>query len=343
METTINFKKMTISNLIIHNVIKRQHEKEVKSAIREREIKVEDKHDKFLSRILKIYYGKSNPSYGIFDANEISYPYQKLLREFIETKSTFKSFSTQAVEHFITKIKDEVNATGGFFLMVAFKSKDSDFIATIMLNNTTNYDIDESNLDINETLTLDIDKVDVANIINLKRWKQNDNTYLSFTKGRKNISDYFVNFIGCSKITDAKHYSQNLKVAFSEYLQHKRFSDEEKNKHKMNAYSYLKAASSARQDVTLDGFIHSVFPENYKEAKRFMSKRKYEVTSSFRCDMQTYRDYQFIFYKSKDLNFQFNRTLLDQQILVYNADKKHLTITKLDDSVVKQIEESAGQ
>lgn len=341
MAKTITLKKMTISNLIIHNVIKKQHEKEVKSVIRKTEIKVEDKHNKFLDRILKIYYGKSNPSYGVFDSNSTSYPYQKMLKDFVDTKTTFKAFSTQAVEHFVTKIKDEVNATGGFFLMVAFKSKDIDFIATIMLNNTTNYDIDESNLDINEKLTLDIDKVDVANIINLKKWEQKENTYLSFTKGRKNISDYFVNFIGCSKITDAKHYSQNLKVAFSDYLQHKGYADEEKAMYKISAYAYLKGASSSRQEVSLDGFVHSVFPEDHREAKRFLSRRKYEVTSSFRCDIQTYRDYQYIFYKSKDLNFQFSRTLLDQNILVYDHKKKHLTITKLDETVIKQIEEGA--
>lgn len=339
---SINFKKMVISNLIIHNIIKKQHEKEVKSIIRKTEIKVEDKHHAFLSRILKIYYGKSNPSYGIFDSNQTSYPYQKMVKDFITTKSTFNAFSTQAADHFTSKIKNEVNATGGFFLMAAFKSKEMNFIATIMLNNTTNYDIDENDLDINEKLTLDIDKVDVANILNLNKWNQGDNTYLSFTKGRKNISDYFVNFIGCSKITDAKHYSQNLKVAFNDFLIHKGYTDEEKARYKMDAYRYLKETSSIRQEVSVDGFVNSVFSDNPKEAKKFISRSKYEVTSSFRCDIQTYREYQYIFYKSKDLNFQFSRTLLDQQVLVYDSKKKHLTITKLDETVIKQIEEGVG-
>jgi nucleoid-associated protein YejK len=133
-----------IHNFIIHNVKKNQFDKTVTVKERANEINVKKTQLTFFEKLLEAYYKRSNPAYGIFDKNTISYPYQNLVTDFLATKTTFKDFSIKALNHFVSKIKDETNATGGFFLVAHFTSQKIPFLAVIMVNNMTNYDIDET-------------------------------------------------------------------------------------------------------------------------------------------------------------------------------------------------------
>lgn len=328
-----------IHNFIIHNVKKNQFDKTVTLKERATEIKIKSTQITFFEKLLEAYYKRSNPSYGVFDKNTISYPYQNLVSDFLDTKTTFKDFSIKSLNHFVSKIRDETNATGGFFLVAYFTSQKIPFLAIIMVNNMTNYDIDETSLDIVEKATLDIEKVDVANIINLNKWKLNDTTYLTFTKGRKKISEYFINFIGCTLLTDSRHYSKNLKVAFNDFLVSERFTEDQKVNYKMNAYGYLKDKAKTKTDINLTEFANSLFPENPENLISHLTKEEYQINSTFKCDMGTFKDYQYIFYNGKDLNFRFHRSLINNQRITYDIVNKTLTINKLDQSVINQIEQ----
>jgi len=328
---------LQIHNLIIHNIIKKQHDKEIKSKVRPTEIKVLETHNVFFEKLLKIYYNKSNPAYGVFDKNTTNYPYQTLVDNFLDNKNTFKDFTEYSMHLLINRMKMKTGTTGGFFLVCNFSSNGTDFLATIMLNNTTNYDIDEVNLDIVEKMTLDIDKVDVANIINLNKRRANSNTYLSFTKGRKQISEYFIEFIGCTKITDSKHYSSNLKRAINDFLIIEKYDDDLKASIKMKAHSIL--YQKKKTYIDLDEFCNALFPVNPDNFRNHVSKEEYEVTSNFKCDMNTFKDYQSIFFESPKLHFSFDRNLLDGETIVYDRDEKSLKFKNLAQSVINQIEQ----
>lgn len=327
---------LKIENLIIHNIIKKQHDKVITKKFRPTEISITDKHNVFFQKILNIYYKKSNPAYGIFDNDKTVYPYQTLVDDFLQTKTTFRNFTEYSMNLFVSKMK--TNSSGGFYLASYFTSNSNKFLAIVMLNNTTNYDIDESNLDIIEKMTLDIDKIDVANIINLTKRNQKTNTYLSFTKGRKEISDYFIDFIGCSKITDSKHFSNNLKVGINDFLIQEGFSNEEKIKIKMNAHSILYQRTKEKKEIDIQEFCNALFPEDPDKLKDFLSVEDREVTSNFKCEMSIFKDYQTIHFDSTRVKFQFDRDLLDDINIVYDRKEKSLKFKNLDQSVINQIE-----
>lgn len=330
---------MTIHNLIIHNIKKEQHDKNVKVKRRPHEIKPKQKEDDFFEKLLTVYYKKSNPTYGTFDPDKNNYPYQTYIKDFLATKTTFRDFSLKAVDHFVSKIKMEPNATGGFFLVLYYTNQKIPYLAIIMLNNKANYDIDEDSLEIVEKATLDIKKIDVANIVNLSRWKASDSTYLTFTKGRKKISDYFINFIGCTTYTDSKHFSQNLKAAINDYLLGEGYDDDEKVALKMKEHSYLKEKSRTQKDIQLQELGNTIFPENPEKFLSHLTQEKYSINPTFKCELSVFRDYQYIFYTSKNLNFRFHRNLLTEQKVVVNAKTKSLTFNNIEQSVIDQIEQ----
>ncbi|MCA0445164.1 MAG: nucleoid-associated protein [Bacteroidetes bacterium] len=330
---------LKIHNLIIHNILKKQFEKDVILKERQTEIVVGPKHEVFFEKILSIYYKKSNPAYGTFDGNITSYPFQTILSNFLAKSISFHEFTIKSLQHFTSKIKEETNATGGFFLIAYFTSQNQEFLATITLNNTTNYDIDEASLDIIEKMILDIEKVDVANIVNINKWKAKEKTYLTFTKGRKDISEYFISFIGCTQLTDSKHFSQQLKSAFNDYLISESLSEDDKISRRMCLFEYLSQKTKERTEISIDEIANNLFPEKPTEFKDFILQEKYGITPAFRCDINTFKDYQYVYFKGKDLNFKFHRNLLFNQTISYNKTEKSLTIKNLDQSVIDQIEQ----
>ena len=83
---------MTIHNLIIHNIVKKQFVKGIETInSRKTELKINKKETIFLEKLLNVYYNKSNPSYGVFDENASMYPLQNTINDFLDKKITLSN------------------------------------------------------------------------------------------------------------------------------------------------------------------------------------------------------------------------------------------------------------
>ena len=135
---------MELKAIIVHQIIKKRGEA-AKSHLRKALLPVNDELKEFIASVKTAYYKKSNPVYGIFDPDEGSYPYQNMLKKYLNEEMTFYEFSEKAVEHFIKTITKVYQATGGYILFAHFKDK-GDFIKCLLLNNKKQYNIDDETL-----------------------------------------------------------------------------------------------------------------------------------------------------------------------------------------------------
>jgi nucleoid-associated protein len=217
---------LNLKSIIVHRVSKNRGEK-ARVKLRTEEWPITEKHIEFVTMVKEVYYKKSNPIWGVFDKNEEQYPFQLLVKNYLSGKNDFMSFSIKAIEHFEFTITDIPQATGGYVLFAHFHDN-FDFIMTIVLSHKSAFNIDDQ-LDLNKLLSLDIEKLDVANFLNIKRWRDSEETYLSFTPGRKEVSRYFKKFIGCTDQISSKQQSIRLKKALLDYFNKLEIPEDEKN------------------------------------------------------------------------------------------------------------------
>jgi nucleoid-associated protein YejK len=196
---------MNLKALIVHRLDK-QAQQTASIILRDHVLSIGPREIELISNVKQVYYKKSNPSYGVFNENILSYPFQILLKRYIDDPTQFYSFTIDAMNHLLGLINDVSQATGGYVLFAHYGLQEEDFIITVMLNNKRQYNISD-NLSIEEIFSLDIDKLDVANFVNVTRWIKGADTYLSFARGHKEISNYFRNFIGCTDQISAKQSS----------------------------------------------------------------------------------------------------------------------------------------
>lgn len=118
----------------------------------------------------------------------------------------FYTFTIKSLEHYKLSLEAEIASTGGFMIFAHFINTDynNEYLLILTINNKNGYVLNENDLTIKDAKSLDLNKVDVACLINLTKWKNIESgldteskTYLSFVKGKKDVSYYFLSFIDC--------------------------------------------------------------------------------------------------------------------------------------------------
>ncbi len=323
---------MQVKNMVIHKLEKKQGGSAILTKAA-KQLTITGVHQNFMNEVKQVYYNKSNPVYGSFDEAATDYPYQSYLTNYLCGQTSFYDFSVKAILHFESVINEITLATGGYVLFCHFE-RSEDFVAVIVLNDKESYIIND-NLDVNANARLDIEKLDVANFTNCCRWNSQENRYLSFTKGKKEISNYFKRFIGCTDTTSAKESSESLQRAINDFLSEQRYNKNDTEATKELVFAYCAAQMKAKEDIRLN-FVSSLISGT--EPEKFMgfaSAEKYGVSAVFR-GYPTLKSLKYYTYNSRELTLVFDGKLLGSTI-IYDADKNNLLIKNIPDHLKNQL------
>ncbi len=323
--------------MILHSLIVHRLDKESQGVatmtLRNNLLPVGDREIEFVTNIKQVYYNKSNPNYGIFDPNAVTFPFQTMLRTYI-VDHRFLQFTASAMNHLLGLINAVPQATGGYVVFAHYTFQNEEFVITVMLNNKKQYNINDT-LSIEEILSLDIDKLDVANSVNITRWNNNEATYLSFARGRKDISNYFKRFIGCTDQTSAKESSESLKRAFLDYLPQLGFDTQEEEDLRNRVLNYCYAQTKRNEDISLHHISSMISAEEPDLFQVFASGEEYRVSSLIKGHNKTLKTLKFYVYRSKKLTIEFDSGLVNESIF-YNRQTNELRITNLPDDLRRQ-------
>jgi nucleoid-associated protein YejK len=255
---------MKLKNIVLHQII-REENQEPKLNLSSDLLTIDNTTNDFVKKLTKSYTLKS-PTYGAFDADVNNNPFQKNVRTYFQDKDFF-TFSTLAMNTLKSSMSVP-QAKGGYVVFAHYTESEKDFIVTVMLDNSERFVVNET-LGIEKLLGLDIDKVARANRINWQEWQDNQETYLSFIKGTRGVSDYFAKkFIGCTDFTSAKQNATNLNLAVSAYMRDNNFSYDERNHAKTRLKKYFDEQVDAKKDITVEAISACI---DSSEPTRFMN------------------------------------------------------------------------
>ena len=325
---------MELHQLILHKLLKEQNGIATLE-LREKPYLITDIEKAFVSEAKEVYYHKSNPNFGVFENNAISYPYQTMVNDYLEKKAEFLQFTKNAMQHFFSIINREPQATGGSVIFAHYTEHEEEFILIMMLNTKKQYNVN-SELGLYDLFVLDIEKLDLANTLNITKWKNGEDTYLSFTRGRKDISKYFRNFIGCTDQTTAKQSSNSFKGALLDYIKTLEKDDSVKEDIKNRVFNYCVEKIKKSEDISLAHISSMIDEENPDLFQKFASTEKYGVSALIKGHRQTLKSLKFYVYRSKKLSIEFDSSLMDQSIF-YNEKKNELRIKDVPEELKKQL------
>lgn len=323
---------LEIKNIVIHQLIKEANKRPVSNKQAEALLNVTEKEKMFMGRIHKSYYGKSSPVYGIFGDEDNSF--KNLLESYIEEKD-FYQFSVDVMHLYESRLRATISASGGFMLLcdyVSKKSKDYNLLV-VMMNNKDGYMVKED-LTLSEVKNLDLSKVDVAALINISKWnavRRGEDTesksYLSFVKGLKKVSFYFMSFIDCSDKTTSSESTERLLNAIDDYLQNKEYSREDCIKKRTNLQYYCQECLAKKKEILLDNVSMIINPEEPEDFKKMASDENYKVSAIISGDKSKLKTLNTVIYKGSTFSITFDYNLLGDDI-IFEKDES-LTLKNL--------------
>ncbi len=292
----------------------------------------------FVSVVSDAYYKKSNPVYGVFDANKASYPYQDLLTSYLTDPKTFYNFSKSAMNHLSATVTDIPMATGGYTLFAHYESKGETFCMVTMINDKNHFNVND-HLIVKKALGLDIERLDVANAVNISRWqkKKEGENYLSFVGGRKEISNYFLKFVGCTDRTEAKETSANFKRVFYTYVDTLGLSADEEDSLKKKVSEYAIEQVSKGDDIFVNHISSLINADEPRLFLEYAVTEENGVSSAFKGHRQTFRSMTQVSYSSRKLSVRFDTSLLGNTVF-YDDAENQLRITEVPDNLKRQIQ-----
>lgn len=335
---------ISIKGIVIHQVIKQAHTTFCSLKIAKTLISPTDKEKIFVANVKETYYKKSSPTYGIFGENDTKF--KMLLQEYCKKEISFYEFSKKATEYYKVIISRVSPATGGHIIYTHYSNtnEQNEYLFVLTINNKDGFVIDDD-LNIKDIKSLDLNKIDVACLINITKWQNiiinsqttDSKTYLSFVKGNKNVSRYFMAFIDCNDNTTSTESTKRLVKALDKYCISKDYDRATSIQKKNSVYDYCIDCITNKKEILLSAISALLDNENPNDFKEYAAQENNGVSEIISGDKTQLRKIKYTYYKSNDLTIIFDNKQLDNTIF-YNNKTKQLTFKHLPEKLIEELE-----
>ncbi len=290
---------ISVTNIIVHKLNKEGGKKNTALKLANAELLIDEQEVFFVADVRKSFQNKSNPTYGIFDDSRIVNNFRDTILDYRSGNLDFLSFTHKSMQFYELEIAKSAPATGAFMIFAdyVYKNNGDRYVLLFSINNKDGYNLSEE-LTIKQILNLDLSKLDVAAQINLSKWekytgKEDDNvkTYLSFIKGKKNLSDYFLDFIGCADKSTNTNFSQAMVKALIDFLNSKGFSTDEVRGKKKIVFDYCNTCIKEKREVLLSQISYMLDEDEPNEFAEFASSEAYGVSEVVKTDSKVLRSF----------------------------------------------------
>lgn len=333
-----------LTNIIVHRINKVAGKKDSVLKLADKELAVNKQERYFIADIRESFRKRSVPTYGIFEDEFDFNVFQQSLRDYKDDTIDFLDFTVKSMGYYERMIKTSAPATGGFIIFADFKITDNNderYILVFSINNKQGYNLNEEALSIQQIKNLELNKIDLATLINISRWNlsltntDEVKTYLAFIRGKKNISDYFQNFIGCADKTTATESSTRLKSAIHSYCVENGFDDTKTKDIKRKVYEYCQDCNRSKKEIQLTHISSIVDDESPEAFSAYASNEKFSVSEIIKYDSKTLKTLKFVDYQSEDFSIRINKQMIGKTAKI-NKEKKTLTLTNIPDELIAQ-------
>lgn len=252
------------------------------------------------------------------------------------------------MNHYKFILENTVSATGGYMIICEYTNltTSNDLLLILMINNKEGFVIDETHLTLDNIKNLDLSKVDVACLINLTEWSNIENnlpsdrmTYLSFVKGMKEVSYYFMSFIDVDNKNTSTESTKRLITAIEAFADIKRWDRDTKIGQKNKVFTYCHECIDSKKEILLSTISGILNPDNPDEFSDFATDDNYRVSSIISGDKSRMKFLKTISYADKEFKIEFDTKLILDNTIVLDASGKKLTIKNISPLLRDQIKE----
>lgn len=338
---------MEIKESIIHGVIKsRETNGDGSVGIKSRAdvLPVDERLESLGGEVLKLY-GRLSNGYGTFGGDALIHQFPVLLESYMREDIDLKRFSDDVCKLISVPMQEQWMATTTWPLFVRYENMGRDWLLIAMLKLKEGVGIDEKTMDLNDSLSFDVSNLYEAARIDLQKWRDDEQPYLSFIKRRATDADvtkYFRVAISCTEYTDARHNTEVAVQALNEYFETEGWDAGRRQVATDKLYSYCVEKKGLDQPVNmtaLSAIINDQAPESFID---FVRENEFEVSEVFSPNPATYKKLMRVSRRFGSVSVSFNVSDLRNETVFYDPELQGLVIMNPPADLLAEMDRALG-
>jgi nucleoid-associated protein len=334
-----------LKGFVFHKVVTKQREKIILLDPRKAAIELPDeKANTLVKTILSSYKADGNMAYARIIKDSW---FDTKLRKFHSLTLGFYDFSIDALDQLKRELEKAPLATGGFLTLIDYLFDDSPHLMVVLIKNDKGIGIN-SDMDLEEIDTLDVDKLHFAADIDIARWLNADKegepllSHVSFLKGKNRkdtVVGYFKALLGIDEEAyhDPSKHTQQLVNTIKNYCeQHK--SEEEALSIRRRVQEWAEERAKHEQSITLLEVANQLEPGSPQAFMNFIQEKKLEIPAEFTPVIKHLKP--LLKYRvqgpNKEYTLSFEQAALENKT-IYLSDNGDLIITKVPEQIKSSI------
>ncbi|QWC57756.1 nucleoid-associated protein [Erythrobacter sp. 3-20A1M] len=320
--------------LAIHDIERRDGTYQVQAA--DKQLAVTSTTQRVIDELYDLYNRRASKSHGRFTTAE-GYPTQAQVRDYVEDpENDFLRLTLRMMETLRSQAQARSASTGGHVLFAHFRREGHDYLLVAIITDKLSAAL-TSQRDVRDVRHLDLDGFRFAGRINLTAWAIGDERYISFLKGKGDVSEYFRHFLGCDSVVQDRVDTSNLVAALKEFVAEAKMSEKEGNEFLGRAKAICERASRAREEIEFDALANELMPKDPKKLADHLAHTDRGLSDRFVPDRRALASLVRFRGGTKQWKVEFDRDAVSNRSVIYDAAANTLTLTGLPDDLVAQL------
>lgn len=332
----MNAPQQRITGLIVHKLIK---ERQLKAQVvpRNAVVPVNEAVERLVSEIHRLYSEKAGKGYGKFEANEDNFPMPRLAREYFNDHSLdFYQLSLRMMEVLRDRADNEPLSTGGYVLVAHVNNGATDFLLVAIVTDKIGTAITDG-LDIIDSPHLDLAALRVAGRVDVTAWLAGNERYISFLKGRGEVSDYFKHFLGCDDVVMSTTETKKLIACLKKFATDRGMEQAQRDLLLRQTHEYCTHCADEKQPLSLDALANRLMPDEPEALRTVFADEGIQLSDGFVPDKKSLRSLVRFKAKTSAWSVEFDRDALQSGNITFDDATKTLILHNLPESLLQEM------
>lgn len=317
-----------ITNCVVHKLIKEANQRQANVDLRPAELLVNNSVQRLIDHLHKLYSERAGKGYGRFEENADEYPAQRFIRQHVvEGQSDFLTLSNRLMTHLQSRASGEQFATGGFVLIAKINQDGTQYLLVAIVTEIVGTAITEG-LEVIDSVHLDMSQLRVAGRVDLTAWQDGADRYISFLKGRSEISNYFRLFLGCNDLILALEESKKLVLGLEQFATEQELTPALRDDFLDRAHQYLTGLGKDTP-VSLEALSNHLWPDEPETLQIKLASEALGLSDGFVPDRRAIKGLVKFEGKSDHWKLSFDRRAVRAGHLRYNRDTDSIVLTQI--------------
>lgn len=321
--------------LAVHDLERRDGVYQVKAPTKT--LAVTTTTQRVIDELYDLYNRRASKSYGKFTTSE-GYPTQDQVRDYVDDpQKDFLRLTKRMMDTLRAQAQARSASTGGHVFFAHFRRDGKDFLLVSIVSDKISAALTGQD-DMQDVNHLDLEGFRFAGRINLTAWADGADRYISFLKGKGDVSEYFRLFLGCDSVVEARVDTSNLVAALKEFVAEMKMPEKDGNDFLARAKAICERASSNREEIEFDILANELMPKDPRRLTDHLGHTDRGLSDRFVPDRRALASLVRFKGGTKQWKVEFDRDAVSSRAVIYDPKANTLTLTGLPDELVAQLQ-----